>query len=257
MKKCLKISALALGIIAGMSLPIAFAGWFGGGSIIKPGSHVIDMARLNDSIKVLAARAATFTNRTVQLANKITMASIVDGSFKKSLDDYSKLGNLNLGTTTIASNPDSYDTSAFYKSWTVTEAVTGSDLLQPVLIAQSNTNKDSMTITSASIIAQGKIDNAVKEINNTSSSGLNSEKQKLNATEILTAQSTINRAKTSGGNLAAKIAADEGAFAKNRLDQAQSKTSTFSGYDPYHPNDYDKEHHKSTSVNFGFKDFGQ
>ena len=230
--------------------PVSSSYAWGWGLPIKPGDHVIDVKRLQDSIKETAEQVKVYLNEVTKWKNKMLLMSGVTGldeRIDKAIDRYSK----------AYAGQGLLNTSVPLSSLAAKQRIDGNILANPAAYKQ-NLYADQQQSHLDTVTAMTHVSNRsaerlqlAGEVLNQQTDGYVGTVQQTSALHQLQLLNDEDEARAYAAMLLQDITNDETKFAEERLAQAEAKQQEWYGYSPYHPSEYDKDHAPQTE-NFGF-----
>lgn len=252
MKIAKKILMLTIVAFSACTVTITSAFW---GGILKPGDHVFDAKRFADSLKETAEMLKTVQNTLDNLKNRIIANTSVD-PYTERLN--TELGKIKPPDGDSLINPSNeYESSPFWKSWSYKDAVTDKTYDAKLTTELSNTKKETTDVLQQAINNQSSRYELNQDLQNLETVGILGEKQKNNAAEISSVLASIDKTTMSGVSFVNNVANQEAVAMVNRIDQQKIKAGEFYGYDPYNPNEYDRENRSEPPAPMGFAKFSE
>lgn len=221
---------------------------------LRPGDHVFDAKRFSDSLKETAQMLENVQNSLENLKNRIVFNSKID-AFDNIQEELNKIKTTFENKSLLNPNNVLSD-SPFWKSWNATDALKDTTYKQTLNNELSISNKETEDITQEVLQNQQSYDALKQDLLNEKTNGVVAEKQRANALSIIDAITSANKTNLTGTKLINNITEQEAAAAAERLDEEKVKAGQFYGYDPYHPNKFDQEHHPQDEP-MGLVPFGQ
>lgn len=215
---------------------------------IRPGDHVFDLKRFTDSVKETAEMVKTVTNTLAELRNQLKILAMA-GDLEGMWQVLENAKDLPWGR-----QADAYD--EVYQ-----QAKKQHEFYVPYIpILDHSLEQDNLLVEES---AQTAIQNqagrmtAQQDIMEDETEGILGEKQQRNAMMVTDALNAIDQTELLGSQLQQEAGAQNMKAASLRIEQEKAKAGLFYGYDPYHPNDYDKEHRQLKTQNFGLLKYGK
>lgn len=269
LKKIVYLLLLSL-FVVGLSSPAAKAGWF---DLIPPGSAVIDIARLNDSI-TLTTKAALVAVQTLEMYQKRFLANtgiaseasqaadlVAELSEKQNSFMSGLLGPLNRSMVVTNPTPTSGDNAN--SVWRDYKALTDANILsssarstQKALTrtAEENSYKDVFSLSKNSLATDKQVINQISEVGTMAADGVLGQKQAATISRglIITMQNSSMAADSAMA--AADATRMKGEVLQTETDERLSKTSQLGTYDPYNRTEEDNRLSPATNA-MGFAQF--
>lgn len=232
----------------GLSAPAAKAGWF---DLIPPGSEVIDIGRLNDSI-TLTAKAALEAAQTLEMYQKRFLANTgIEAEASQAASLISELGEkqnsfmsgllgpLNRSLTVTNPAPNSDNSNSVWRDY---KALTDAELLSSAArsnqkgltrAAEENAYKDILSLSKNSLATNAQVVNQVNQVGTMAADGVLGQKQAaiISRGLIVTMQNSAMAADSAMD--AAESTRMKGEILQSQTDERLSKTSELGAYDPY------------------------
>ena len=252
MRKHLICAAVLVSVI-GSSPPVYAWGW---DEFISPGSHVIDLNRVADSVREPIQTVEALRNEVKKLQNQIqAMRKIVlyPSEMEASINNALQLPDVK----TIFDFRDTYKPLEDFYHETVDAYKNGIDPTTVMHTYHSAENLAQQKIITKIIQNQAERQKLSAAIATSEDDSLMSEQQKANQLAALDALGSIDEAHMIGTSYTAAVKDQETQLIKRNIEREYANALTVYPYDPYHPTDFDKSNNASKSKAFGFLKFGQ
>ncbi len=252
MRSSIKVGAVIIGLICGLSMH-SFA------YFLEHGNLVFDQTRFNDSVKNTAQVVARYYNKAIELANRYSLATLLNGGFDKSTASavQKDAGSQSDSGDSLLNSVKNLEDTVYKRSWKDGRSLSDSDYTDRLNDASEQLNYEAATVVFDSNSLQSGRDKALQDVASIQTKGVAGERQKANALAVLKAFDAVDKNKALAATLTHDVHEQEKEAAQSRMDREDAKKGTFYGYDPYHPTEYDKNHKPSSTENFGFIEFGK
>lgn len=214
---------------------------------IHSGDHVFDAKRFADSVRETAEAVKEVANTLEILGNQLKMLAKA-GDIQSMWRALEHVGDLPAGKEA------SEYTDIFRRSW---EAAKDNAPYWQILHASlAESLEDTGRAAEDVFLHQEERQEAQRELLAAQDEGLLSEQQRQNMEHAIGAMNTIDQSELMGSRFLQDIEAQEAEFTSRRIEQEKAKAGEFYGYDPYHPNEYDREHRIVKTHDLGFMRYG-
>ncbi|MES9636399.1 hypothetical protein [Megasphaera elsdenii] len=250
-KKAIRVmsTAMVLAMFAGM--PLAQAKHH---QLIHPGDHVIDMQRLQDSIKETAQKIAEYQQDLEKLKNKILLYSGVTGLNQRisaAIDRYSQ----NFHGRSFVFDPTAVLHDSILRTAATTEQITdpieANGFQRGLLNEVTYANADALAQAQTTAALSGERLGTAASILDADNNGIVGTTQKSAALASLATLNENDETRMIAAETIRQIEADEREYAQERFEHDEAQFGMFYEYDPYHPSDNDREQAPKLE-NFGF-----
>lgn len=248
---------LAVTLLCLLPIGSSFARW----RPIHPGDHVIDLKRLNDSVKVYAQKMQEYMNQAQKYMDMVIMNTGVIGLDRKIESTINRYSDTYLGTTYVnpkmnfkdaANNPeniakqDAKELEVFKAKIRQESMQSDIDVLNKF---QETTDNISGRMSAISEILNQKTGDPSR------GGSILGETQKNNAIDIIEAKNSISKAESEGAAMAQSIHKEQTKLVDENLDRSQGTILAIPASDPYHRNEQEKAIFEENSTNLGFGSF--
>jgi hypothetical protein len=250
-KKAVRVmsTAMVLAMFAGM--PMAQARHH---QLIHPGDHVIDMQRLQDSIKETAQKLAEYQQDLEKLKNKILLYSGVKNLNQRisaAIDRYSQ----NFHGHSFVFDPTAMLHDSILRTAATPEQITdpmeANGFQRGLLNEVTYANADALVQAQTTAALSGERLGTAASILDADNNGIVGTTQKSAALASLATLNENDETRMIAAETIRQIEADEREYAQERFEHDEAQFGMFYEYDPYHPSDNDREQ-APKSENFGF-----
>ncbi len=255
-KKAVRVmsTAMVLAMFAGM--PMAQARHH---QLIHPGDHVIDMQRLQDSIKETAQKLAEYQQDLEKLKNKILLYSGVKNLNQRisaAIDRYSQ----NFHGHSFVFDPTAMLHDSILRDSILRTAATPEQITDPMeangfqrglLNEVTYANADALVQAQTTAALSGEWLGTAASILDADNNGIVGTTQKSAALASLATLNENDETRMIAAETIRQIEADEREYAQERFEHDEAQFGMFYEYDPYHPSDNDREQAPKLE-NFGF-----
>ena len=255
-KKAVRVmsTAMVLAMFAGM--PMAQARHH---QLIHPGDHVIDMQRLQDSIKETAQKLAEYQQDLEKLKNKILLYSGVKNLNQRisaAIDRYSQ----NFHGHSFVFDPTAMLHDSILRDSILRTAATPEQITDPMeangfqrglLNEVTYANADALVQAQTTAALSGERLGTAASILDADNNGIVGTTQKSAALASLATLNENDETRMIAAETIRQIEADERESAPERFEHDEAQFGMFYEYDPYHPSDNDREQALKLE-NFGF-----
>lgn len=250
-KKAVRVmsTAMVLAMFAGM--PMAQARHH---QLIHPGDHVIDMQRLQDSIKETAQKLAEYQQDLEKLKNKILLYSGVKNLNQRisaAIDRYSQ----NFHGHSFVFDPTAMLHDSILRTAATPEQITdpmeANGFQRGLLNEVTYANADALVQAQTTAALSGERLGTAASILDADNNGIVGTTQKSAALASLATLNENDETRMIAAETIRQIEADEREYAQERFEHDEAQFGMFYEYDPYHPSDNDREQAPKLD-NFGF-----
>lgn len=255
-KKAVRVmsTAMVLAMFAGM--PMAQARHH---QLIHPGDNVIDMQRLQDSIKETAQKLAEYQQDLEKLKNKILLYSGVKNLNQRisaAIDRYSQ----NFHGHSFVFDPTAMLHDSILRDSILRTAATPEQITDPMeangfqrglLNEVTYANADALVQAQTTAALSGERLGTAASILDADNNGIVGTTQKSAALASLATLNENDETRMIAAETIRQIEADEREYAQERFEHDEAQFGMFYEYDPYHPSDNDREQAPKLE-NFGF-----
>lgn len=248
MKPKLYLTSLALSALLSTTAALPAGAWFGSG--LYPGAYVFDAKRFADSVKETAQVVQQYTQELDKWKKKILLMTGVTGLNKRIDTAVKQFEQTWTGQSIVSGN--SMDSTAINQPPTNTELINQPYDYRSLLLNEDHqANLDSLSMAQDIL---GRYDTRYQQMLDIAAietPGQVGEQQKGTAIAALQALNTEDLIRLSAADTLRQITEDSAAAMQERTEIRQSSLRGFSGYDPYHPTEFDKRNAPPIE-NFGF-----